>query len=295
MSRLGCAELVSGIGDLGWVTSGRVTFRVTCQCSVARGPAARPGVPRRTHGWWGSDGGQRVAKKKRVRVLPATADRLVTGWAGPGGSRVRLARPGDTDQVTRLLALADISLDPAVGAVIKAGTVASTLLLGLDHGTNDMLRPLVEAAAAGNPDDAMPGLVLALVAEGRDGSLGGVLQAVPPTNVLADGVEGGVPVLNAVLGAAKVAKIRALAVAEDARGMGIGATLIRRTVGIYRQLGYCLVYGQFPTGSGLENYYSRQGFTVLDEGQHIDLSRLGLPIHIRTDPSEPERLFVRWH
>jgi N-acetylglutamate synthase-like GNAT family acetyltransferase len=61
-----------------------------------------------------------------------------------------------------------------------------------------------------------------------------VLQAVPPTNVLADGVKGGVPVLNAVLGAAKVAKIRALAVAEDARGMGIGETLIRRSVGIYR-------------------------------------------------------------
>lgn len=75
---------------------------------------------------------------KRVRVLPATADRLVTGWAGPGGGRVRLARPGDTDQVTGLLALADISLDPAVGAVIKAGTVASTLLRGLDHGTHDI-------------------------------------------------------------------------------------------------------------------------------------------------------------
>jgi hypothetical protein len=73
--------------------------------------------------------------------------------------------------VTRLLALADISLDPAVGVVIKAGTVASTLLRGLDHGPHDVLRPLVEAAAAGNPDDAMPGLVLVLVAEGRDGSL----------------------------------------------------------------------------------------------------------------------------
>ncbi len=81
--------------------------------------------------------------------------------------------------MTRLLALADISLDPAVGAVIKAGTVASTLLLGLDHGINDMLRPLVEAAAAGNPDDAMPGLVLVLVAEGRDGSLCGVLHDRP--------------------------------------------------------------------------------------------------------------------
>ena len=235
-----------------------------------------------------------MAKKKRVRVSPVTADRLVKGWTGPGRTHIRLAGPGDTEQVTGLLALADIPLDPAVGTVIEAATVASTLLLGLNHGTNDMLRPLAEAAAAGKPDDAMPGLVLVLVAEGRDGLLRGVLQAVPPSNVLADGVEGGVPLLNAVLGAAKVAKIRALAVAEDARGIGIGQTLIRRSVRTYLQLGYLLVYGQFPTGSGLEKYYARQGFTVLDEGQHIDLSRLGLPIHIRTDPSEPERLFARW-
>ena len=53
--------------------------------------------------------------------------------------------------MTGLVALADISLDPAVGAVIKAGTVASTLLRGLDHGPDDMLRPLAQAAAAGNP------------------------------------------------------------------------------------------------------------------------------------------------
>lgn len=228
-----------------------------------------------------------MAKKKRVRVSPVTADRLVKGWTGPGRTHIRLARPGDTEQVTGLLALADMPLDPAVGTVIEAGTVASTLSLGL-------LRPLAEAAAAGEPDDAMAGLVLVLVAEGRDGLLRGVLQAVPPSNVLADGVEGGVPLLNAVLGAAKVAKIRALAVAEDARGIGIGQTLIRRSVRTYLQLGYLLVYGQFPTGSGLEKYYARQGFTVLDEGQHIDLSRLGLPIHIRTDPAEPERLFARW-
>jgi hypothetical protein len=41
MSRLGCAKLVSGIGDLGWVTSGRVRFRVTCQCSVAEGSCGK--------------------------------------------------------------------------------------------------------------------------------------------------------------------------------------------------------------------------------------------------------------
>jgi hypothetical protein len=119
------------------------------------------------------------------------------------------------------------------------------------------------------------------------------LQAVPPDNVLADGINAGVPVLNALIGATKVAKIRAVAVAEDARGNGIGETLIRRTVRTYLQLEFILIYGQFPVGSGLEMYYIRQGFTVLDEGHVIDLRRIDLPILIRTDPSDPERTFVR--
>ena len=62
----------------------------------------------------------------------------------------------------------------------------------------------------------------------------------------------------------------------------------------YRQLGFRLIYGQFPIGSGLETYYARQGFTVLDEGQAIDLRRMTLNIVIRSDPADPERLFVRW-
>ncbi len=205
-----------------------------------------------------------------------------------------LPATGDTEQITGLLALAGIPLDPVVGAVIEAGTLASTLLLGLDHGPEGMLRPLAEAVAADRPDQAMPGLVLVLVAEDRDGFVRGVLQAVPPDNVLADGIKAGVPVLNAVVGATKVAKIRAVAVAEDARGNRIGETLIRRTVRTHLQLGFLLIYGQFPVGSGLEKYYARQGFTVLDEGQDIDLRRINLPILIRTDPSDPERLFVRW-
>ncbi len=79
----------------------------------------------------------------------------------------------------------------------------------------------------------------------------GVLQAVPPDSPLADGIKAGVPVLNAVVGATKVAKIRAVAVAEDARGNGIGQTLIRRAVRTYLQIGFLLIYGQFPVGSGL--------------------------------------------
>jgi len=235
-----------------------------------------------------------MARKKPVRVPPVTADRLVSGWAGPGGTHVRLARPGDVEQLTGLLALAGIPLDPVVGAVIEAGTVASTLLLGLDHGLDGVPGPLAEAAAAGRAGEVMSELVFVLVAEDRDGAVRGVLQAVPPDNVLNDGIKAGVPVLHAMAGATKIAKIRAVAVAEDARGTGIGETLIRRTVRTYLQLGFLVIYGQFPVGSGLEEYYARQGFTVLDEGQDIDLRRIGLPILIRTDPSDPERLFVRW-
>jgi GNAT superfamily N-acetyltransferase len=223
-----------------------------------------------------------------------TADCLLGGSSGPGGTRIRLARPGDAGQVSRLLELVDLRLDPAVGTVIEAGTVASTLLMGLDHGADAMLRPLGGAVAAGRPEDAMPGLIWVLVAEGRDGSLHGMLLAVPPTNVLLDGVQGGVPVSAVVAGAAKIAKLRAVAVAGDARGQGLGETLIKRTVRAYRQLGFRLIYGQFSIGSGLEAYYARQGFTVLDEGQAIDLRRMNLNIIIRSDPSDPERLFVRW-
>ncbi|SCL27079.1 hypothetical protein GA0074694_4704 [Micromonospora inyonensis] len=32
--------------------------------------------------------------KKPARVLPVTADRLLRGWTGPGGSRIRLAVSG---------------------------------------------------------------------------------------------------------------------------------------------------------------------------------------------------------
>jgi N-acetylglutamate synthase-like GNAT family acetyltransferase len=235
-----------------------------------------------------------MARKNVVRVQPIATDRLVSGWSGPGGTHIRLARRSDIEQITGLLALAGIPLDPVVGAVIERGTVASTLLRGLDHGPEGMLRPLAEAVAADRPYEAMPGFVLVLVAEDREGFVRGVLQAVPPDNVLADGINAGVPVLDAVAGATKVAKIRAVAVGEDARGNGIGETLIRRALRTYLQLGFLLIYGQFPVGSGLERYYTRQGFTVLDEGQVIDLRRIGLPILICTDPSDPERMFVRW-
>ncbi|MEV4212542.1 GNAT family N-acetyltransferase [Micromonospora sp. NPDC049662] len=234
-----------------------------------------------------------MTRKKPARVPPVTADRLLRGWSGPGGTRIRLAAPGDSPGVAELLLLADgMGLDPAVEQGINAGTVASTLLTGLRQGTSEMLRPIAEAAAAGRPDEAMPGLVMVLVAEGSDGRLQGVLQAVPPGNVLSEAHAAGVPLPLALVAATKTAKIQGLAVAEHARGQGLGETLLRRAVRTYFQLGWLLAYGQFSAGSGLEDYYTRQGFTVLPAGEGIDLDRISVPVVIRHEPGE--RLFTRW-
>ncbi len=233
-----------------------------------------------------------MTKKKPGRVPPVTADRLVRGWTGPGGTRIRLAVPGDEPAVAGLLSLADgMGLDPAVERVIADGAVGSALLAGLRHGTSAMLRPLAEAGAAGRPEDAMSALVMVLVAETGDG-LCGVLQAVPPGNVLGEAHVAGVPLPLALVAATKVAKIQGLAVAEHARGHGIGETLLRRAVRTYFQLGWLLAYGQFPAGAGLEDYYTRQGFTVLPDGEGIDLARITVPVRIGQIPGE--RLFARW-
>ena len=81
---------------------------------------------------------------------------LASAWLAP-----------DAGHVSQL-ELADLPLDPAIGAVIEAGTVASTLLR-VDHGADAVLHPVEDAVAAGRPEDGMPGLIWVLVAEGRDG------------------------------------------------------------------------------------------------------------------------------
>ncbi|GAB2495727.1 hypothetical protein GCM10027187_73160 [Streptosporangium sandarakinum] len=61
---------------------------------------------------------------------------------------------------------------------------------------------------------------------------------------------------------------------------------------LYFQLGFRGAYGQFRTGRGLETFYARQGFAVLDEGAVFSLrDRLGLPFRIQADPGE--RIFTR--
>ncbi|MGW7386356.1 GNAT family N-acetyltransferase [Streptomyces sp. NPDC054794] len=90
------------------------------------------------------------------------------------------------------------------------------------------------------------------------------------------------------------AKIKAVAVSEDARRRGIGAVLLARCVQVYWQLDYTLLFDEFDTERALGPYYTRQGFTVLRSGQSIDVGTLitGIPLHLGAGPGLT--FFHRW-
>ena len=138
----------------------------------------------------------------------------------------------------------------------------------------------------------MPGLSTALVAETPGHTLAARSRHVPIVDLRgcrerrctsAPGASGTIAVI----------KVCGVAVAEPARGSGIGTILINACTGLYFQLGYLLAYGQFDAGDGLASYDMRLGFDVHSPGAAISFDeRLGLPIGIATTPEE--QLFTRW-
>ncbi len=72
-------------------------------------------------------------------------------------------------------------------------------------------------------------------------------------------------------GAIGIAKIKAVAVGESARGRNIGGALLQRCRQVYFHCGYLIVYGQMPPRPGLDAFYRRNGFQVLSEGEGLDL------------------------
>ena len=228
----------------------------------------------------------------RWRSPEFTPRQLTDGIPGPAGVTVRLARPGESTVVDQLLRPANVSLLADVAAAIEDGTIASTLLTGLTSGQDEILRALVIAAQS-DPETAMPGLSTVLVAETPSHTLAGAIEARPPSWIFADAANAGVPLPRALLGTIAVIKVCGVAVAEPARGSGIGTTLINARTGLYFQLGYLLAYGQVDAGDGLASYYTRLGFDVHSPAAAISFDEpLGLPIGIATTPEE--QLFTRW-
>ncbi|MFD6294715.1 GNAT family N-acetyltransferase [Streptomyces sp. NPDC060235] len=147
---------------------------------------------------------------------------------------------------------------------------------------------LARAASAGDLLTAAAAMSLPLVAQDRDGQVVGALLGVPSGAVTTmimklPGHNG-----HALASMVKYAKIKAVAVREDARGRGISTALLKRCVQIYWQLDYTLLFGEFETSRVLGPYYQRHGFTVLEPQETIDVGTLltGVPMGLGAGPGE---------
>jgi len=236
-------------------------------------------------------------RRTPTRVAPAgprlDAAALAQGLPAPGGVLLRMARPDDTAEASRLLAMAGLDLPPYLAEAIDNQVIGSTLMHALESGKDQILTALATAAHHGDPNLAMPGLTALLVAENAGHHACGALLALPPAAVMAQAASAGIPVQLALVGTAAIVKINGIALEETSRGRGIGSALLGTCLQLYFQLDYLLAYGQFGADSGLETYYRRLGFDVLAPGEGISLSeRLAMPIGLT--PESGERFFLRW-
>lgn len=219
-------------------------------------------------------------------------DRPVSGWDGPVDTVLRLARPGEADAVAALAETTGGPLDDGMHAAIEAGTASSALLAALREGNSALLNPAARAAS-GSGSQPLGELSLALVAV-REERVVGALYALPPGSYIAQLVDQGVPLTQAMVTAVAVAKIKALAVEPAYRGRGVASALLAHAVRLYDQLGFHLLYGFFAADSGLGAFYQDRGFEIAPPGQGISMEViLGVPAALGAGPGE--RLFARWH
>jgi ribosomal protein S18 acetylase RimI-like enzyme len=203
---------------------------------------------------------------------------------------LRLARPGETGEVGRLLGLSGVDSEPDVAQAIEDRSMSSGLIRALDAGHRGFLHRLVENPA--QAEEVPPALSMVLVAETPAHEVVGAMLAMPPFEFLAHMTMAGVPFPVALSYAIHIVKLCSLGIDEKARNAGIGSALVTYCTDIYFELGYGLAFGQIRQRSGLETYYSRLGFEVLPAGQGVPLHRVGLPVSI--EPLPGERLITRW-
>lgn len=225
-----------------------------------------------------------------------SSQRLVDGWAGPANTTIRLARQEEAEAIVTLLRLAGEEPETAIADALRLGQLAIGLRRALDQTSKVLLADLQSAIPDG--DEAIRefcmGLGLLLVAVTDDGEIVGALLAHPPIAYLQQLVQRGIPWPHALAAHLAVTKVKALAVSPSARRSGIGAALLRRCGDVYWQCEYLVLFGQFSADrGGLAAFYGHQGFTLVREGDALDLGVVfGRPVSLGAGPGE--RLFHRW-
>ncbi|MEV8546997.1 GNAT family N-acetyltransferase [Streptomyces sp. NPDC051572] len=231
--------------------------------------------------------------KKAKQTPPLSADRVRTGWQGPAGTRIHLARPQDAEAADALMATTGdgVRIIPVLRAAIEDGTAASALLAGL--GGTDAFHEAASLAFTSRPmNESLTTVSLPLVATDEQDRAVGVLSATAPGTLIEMALKSGYGSEKAMALSLFVAKVHALAVAEPARGRGIAAALLKRAWQVYQQLGYFLLYGSYETDRDLSAFYTRCGYTVHAPGESFALDRIALPF--RLGAGDDQRVFTRW-
>jgi GNAT superfamily N-acetyltransferase len=233
-------------------------------------------------------------RKKGPPAVPLTRQRLIEGLPGPAGTRIRTTRPEESAQFGDLLTAATDGIEQAHLEAVAAGKCGRWLLEGLASGERALTELLVRADLGSRLQDAALAMSLPLVVQDDGGDLVGALLALPPGQLVQSVREAGYQ-QHAMLAMLKYAKIKAVAVTEQARGQGLGAALLKRCGQVYWALDFMLLYGEFATERELGPYYRKQGFDVLDPGQTTDVGYVltGRPIGLGAGPGE--QLFYRWN
>jgi GNAT superfamily N-acetyltransferase len=225
-------------------------------------------------------------KSRRRRAAEITERKLDAGWAAVPGVRVRQAVPADMNAVRELAALAGV-------------TIEDVLVNSVEGFNRHMAEQFI--AHGDDPLQAYLSAALVLVADHREHGVIGTVIAYPPANLtqlhldsarrsITDPRERNMLMMAGAIG---LAKVKALAVAEPARGQHVGASLLLRCRQVFFACGYLIVYGQMPPTPGLDASYRRNGFEVLDYGEGLDLWPV-FGVHSRVDTDPGERFFIRY-
>lgn len=215
---------------------------------------------------------------------------------------VRLATSGDVEALAPLVEFTGTPLDEYLRTGLYEDGCAGALRVGLANGQQALREDIATAFSHtdGDPRPLLLRAALPLVAEHAEHGVVGTLLAYPPGHVLEQyytaAARWGPRAQHKILlgGAITLIKLKAVAVAEHARGKHLGAALVQRCTRVYRQCGYALLYGQIDPGrQHLHRFYAHQGFTIHERDQPLDLWVL-FGIDGGIHPDAGERLFAQW-
>jgi GNAT superfamily N-acetyltransferase len=234
-------------------------------------------------------GSGKARRRPGAGAATVTERKLDNGWAAAPGVRVRQAVPADMGTVGELAALAGVRMEEDLAGAVASGTAGLALRAGLSRGVEGFHRHVAEQFVAhrDRPLQAYLSAALVLVAEHRDHGVVGTVVGYPPPNIAQVHLDGTRRSITdprereklMVAGAIGLAKVKALAVAEPARGRNIGGALLLRCRQVFFACGYIIVYGQMPP--------------VLGHGEGLDLWPV-FGIHSRIDNDPGERFFIRY-